>query len=196
MPAGPPLAHGRGDVAGIGGQVGGKRSISRGASSSISPAASLASLAADAKVEPVVTLSRGTAELVSARPLASINGWRAMFDVRPPDASTQPIDMRLFLRSGERALTETWIYQWAPGPWRLEEPQVLDRGCAGTTEEWGFVGRHHSRFDGPRPPRATSPARGRGLAVRGTRAGKPRVALTWANARRSDLPLSRRGGGG
>jgi glucans biosynthesis protein len=65
-------------------------------------------------VEPVVTLSRGTAELVSARPFGAIRGWRSMFDVRPPDAGTQPIDIRLFLRLRGRALTETWLYQWTP----------------------------------------------------------------------------------
>ena len=65
-------------------------------------------------MEPIVTLSRGTAELVSARPLDAIRGWRAMFDLRPSDASALPIDIRLFLKLGERALTETWLYQWTP----------------------------------------------------------------------------------
>jgi glucans biosynthesis protein len=64
----------------------------------------------------VITLSRGKIELVSARPLASISGWRAMFDVVPPDAKTDPIDIRMFLRSGDRTLTETWLYQWSPPP--------------------------------------------------------------------------------
>jgi glucans biosynthesis protein len=31
-----------------------------------------------------------------------------------PDASAEPIDIRLFLRLGEKALTETWLYQWTP----------------------------------------------------------------------------------
>jgi len=46
--------------------------------------------------------------------LDAIKGWRAMFDVRPPDASAEPIDIRLFLRLGGKALTETWLYQWTP----------------------------------------------------------------------------------
>ena len=66
----------------------------------------------------MITLSRGTAEVVSARPLESIRGRRAMFDVVPPDASTEPIDMRVFLKSGERTLSETWLYQWTPPPAR------------------------------------------------------------------------------
>ena len=73
----------------------------------------LASLPHDANVEPVITLSRGKTELVSARPLASIKGWRAMFDVVPPDARADPIDIRLFLRSDVRTLSETWLYQWS-----------------------------------------------------------------------------------
>ena len=72
----------------------------------------LASLPHDAKVEPIVTASSGTLELLSARPLASIRGYRAMFDVRPAD--DRPVDLRLFLRSDGRALTETWTYQWTP----------------------------------------------------------------------------------
>ena len=114
MPAGPQLAHTAATWTGIGGQVGGKREHFSRRFVIDFAGGDLASLAADAKIEPVITLSRGTAELVSARPLASINGWRATFDVRPPDANATPIDMRLFLRLGDRALTETWLYQWSP----------------------------------------------------------------------------------
>jgi glucans biosynthesis protein len=74
----------------------------------------LARLGEGTQVEPVITLSRGTVEIPSARPLHAIDGWRAMFDVRPPDESTEPITIRLFLRSGGRPLTETWLYQWVP----------------------------------------------------------------------------------
>ena len=64
--------------------------------------------------EPVISASRGIVELASARPLESIHGYRAMFDLRPTDADTAPIDLRLFLRTGTEALTETWSYQWSP----------------------------------------------------------------------------------
>jgi glucans biosynthesis protein len=37
-----------------------------------------------------------------------------MFDLRPPDEGTDPIDLRLFLRKNGQPLTETWIYQWTP----------------------------------------------------------------------------------
>jgi glucans biosynthesis protein len=37
-----------------------------------------------------------------------------MFDLRPVAGSTEPVDLRLFLRLDGRALTETWMYQWTP----------------------------------------------------------------------------------
>ena len=68
---------------------------------------------AGATVEPVIRASRGRVEIASARPLASIDGVRAMFDV-VPDASNAPIELQLTLQSGERLLSETWAYQWTP----------------------------------------------------------------------------------
>ncbi|MDB6002008.1 MAG: periplasmic glucan biosynthesis protein [Rhizobacter sp.] len=71
------------------------------------------------KVQAVISQSRGKIELVSARTLASIRGMRAMFDV-VPDASADPIDLRLYLAVDGQPLTETWMYQWTP-------PAVPDR---------------------------------------------------------------------
>jgi glucans biosynthesis protein len=72
----------------------------------------------------VLTLSRGRAELTSARLLhvtlnqsdAATHGYRAVFDVVPPDDGTTPIELRLFLRAGGQPLTETWLYHWSPPP--------------------------------------------------------------------------------
>jgi glucans biosynthesis protein len=75
----------------------------------------LSLLGPKARVEAVITASRGRVEITSARPLASINGWRAMFDLVPPPG-TEPIDLRVFLRSGDQALSETWLYQYSPPP--------------------------------------------------------------------------------
>ncbi|MBW4933429.1 OpgD/OpgG family glucan biosynthesis protein [Marinobacter sp. F4206] len=72
-------------------------------------------LADDAEVEPLITVSRGSVEISSARPLASLNGYRAMFDLVPDD-STDPIDLTLVLRLGDEVLTETWVYQYSPPP--------------------------------------------------------------------------------
>jgi glucans biosynthesis protein len=70
-----------------------------------------------AAIEPVVQVSRGAVELASARVL-KIEGaptrYRAVFDVVPPDDSTNPIEIRMFLRSGGQPLTETWLYHWVP----------------------------------------------------------------------------------
>ena len=69
----------------------------------------------DAEVEPVITASRGEVEITSARPLDSIGGYRAMFDLVPDD-SLEPIDLRLQLKLGNQVLTETWLYQYTPPP--------------------------------------------------------------------------------
>ena len=50
---------------------------------------------------------------MSARPQIAVQGWRAMFDV-VPDERTEPIALRLFLRVNGQALSETWVYEWAP----------------------------------------------------------------------------------
>jgi glucans biosynthesis protein len=71
-------------------------------------------LGSQAQLEPVITASRGVVEIASARPLASIRGWRAMFDLRPTDDLIEPVELRLFLRYQGRAMTETWSYQWTP----------------------------------------------------------------------------------
>ncbi|WP_145768763.1 glucan biosynthesis protein [Marinobacter lipolyticus] len=81
----------------------------------------LSMLAEDAQVTPVITASRGEIEITSARPLASINGYRAMFDL-VPDESLEPIDLRLQLKLEDQVLTETWLYQYTPPP---KEERVL-----------------------------------------------------------------------
>lgn len=65
-------------------------------------------------LQAVVTASRGRFETVSARPLLGTPAWRAMFDLVPPDESTEPINLRLFLALDGQALTETWLYQYEP----------------------------------------------------------------------------------
>ena len=65
-------------------------------------------------VESVVTADRGEVELVSARPLKPIKGYRAMFDVKLTDNDPEPVNLRLFLRSDGLPLSETWLYQWTP----------------------------------------------------------------------------------
>jgi len=76
----------------------------------------LAQLDPSTKVELVVSVTRGRLELTSARYLASVKGWRAMFDLVPDD-SVEPITLRLYLRGPNgQPLTETWIYDYDPPP--------------------------------------------------------------------------------
>lgn len=74
----------------------------------------LGMLGKDTVVEPVITASRGKVEITSVRPLESIHGLRAMFDLKPTDTTTTPINLRMYLRADGEPLTETWLYQWTP----------------------------------------------------------------------------------
>jgi len=76
----------------------------------------LATLGKDAVIEPVIEASRGKIEFASARPQSEIGGYRAMFDLALTDDSTEPIDLRMYLRVGAQPMTETWMYQWIPPP--------------------------------------------------------------------------------
>jgi glucans biosynthesis protein len=73
-------------------------------------------LGGETTVEPVITTSAGRVEITSARPQHAIDGYRAMFDVVPPDGSSEPINLKVYLAIDGRPVTETWIYQWTPPP--------------------------------------------------------------------------------
>jgi glucans biosynthesis protein len=115
-----PLAPDRAQVVatrtGIGGVVGQKRKYFSWRFTVDFVGGELAALPPKAKVEPMITASRGEIEITSARPQKEIQGYRAMFDLKPTDSSTEPIDLRLFLQLDGQPLTETWIYQWTPPP--------------------------------------------------------------------------------
>jgi glucans biosynthesis protein len=89
----------------------------------------LATVLPGATVEPVISASRGQIEITSARPLHSINGFRAMFDLRPNDNSTDPIDLRLFLRKNGQPLSEVWLYQWTPPDARKRREILIESGA-------------------------------------------------------------------
>lgn len=64
-------------------------------------------------VELVVTASRGDVSNSYNHPVVDQNErWRAFFDIKATGG--EPVDLRAFLRKGERALSETWIYQYFP----------------------------------------------------------------------------------
>jgi glucans biosynthesis protein len=116
MPFGSPLAEAVATRTGIGGIVGQKRSHFSWRFAVDFAGGELAAIDKDAAVEPVITTSRGRIEITSARPQKEINGYRAMFDLKPIDESVEPIDLRLYLRLNGQSLTETWTYQWTPPP--------------------------------------------------------------------------------
>ena len=116
MPVAPALAQVVATRTGIGGVVGQPRKYFSWRFAVDFTGGKLAALSKEAQVEPVISASRGEIEIASARPQAEINGYRAMFDLKPTDDSTEPIDLRLYLRQGGQPLTETWLYQWTPPP--------------------------------------------------------------------------------
>ena len=64
-------------------------------------------------VELIVTSSRGTVTNASNYPVVGKPGrWRVLFDVEARGAD--PVDLRTYLKLGDRALTETWLYQIDP----------------------------------------------------------------------------------
>lgn len=60
----------------------------------------------------VVTTSNGSLSGIEAFPVVGTRRWRMMFDLG--DLKGQPADLRAFLANGDRALSETWIYQAFP----------------------------------------------------------------------------------
>ncbi len=101
---------------GIGGIVGQKRSYFSWRFVVDFVGGDFALLGEEARIEPLITASRGTIEITSARPQHEIKGWRAMFDLKLTDDSLEPINLRLFLALNGQPLTETWIYQYTPPP--------------------------------------------------------------------------------
>jgi len=67
-------------------------------------------------IEPVITLSNGEARQVEILYVEPFDGYRILFDWYPTNDSTEPVDMRLFLRSKDDTLSETWLYQYFPPP--------------------------------------------------------------------------------
>ena len=64
-------------------------------------------------IELVVTASRGEVSNSYNHPVVNqAERWRAFFDIKAQ--GQEPVDLRAFLRKGDKALTETWIYQYFP----------------------------------------------------------------------------------
>jgi len=114
MPFSSPLGQTIATRTGIGGTVGIKRQYYSWHFAVDFAGGELGALPKDAAVEAVITASHGQVEHVTAHYVEEFHGYRALFDVRPPEDAIDPIDLRLYLRIDGRPLTETWIYLWTP----------------------------------------------------------------------------------
>jgi glucan biosynthesis protein len=65
-------------------------------------------------IEPVVTCSNGEVKDFSVLVLDNIKGYRILFDWYPTSDSVEPVELRLFIRTQDRTLSETWLYQYFP----------------------------------------------------------------------------------
>lgn len=74
----------------------------------------LAQLAYGVKPEAVLWASRGQFSYVFTEPVPNDTPghWRAQFDLAV--TGNEPVELRLYLRSGEQTLSETWAYQYHP----------------------------------------------------------------------------------
>lgn len=115
MPVSPPLAQTQATRTGLGGVIGQPRRYFSWRFAVDFAGGPLAKLPRDANVEAIVSPARGRVEIVSARPLDAIRGWRAMFDLVPDDKH-EPIDIRMYLALDGKPLSETWLYQYTPPP--------------------------------------------------------------------------------
>lgn len=65
-----------------------------------------------APVELSVSANRGILRSPGAFQVAGMNRWRADFEIEVEGG--EPINLRAYLRLGEQALSETWLYQFFP----------------------------------------------------------------------------------
>lgn len=71
-------------------------------------------LAEGTTIEPILTASNGQVKDFNVLPLDDIKGYRVIFDWYPTDDSVAPVELRLFIRTHDRTLSETWLYQYFP----------------------------------------------------------------------------------
>jgi periplasmic glucans biosynthesis protein len=64
------------------------------------------------EVEVVVDTSRGRLDNVYALQIVGTRDWRAFFDLYADGSA--PVELRCFLRLGDRTLTKTWLYRYIP----------------------------------------------------------------------------------
>lgn len=70
----------------------------------------LATMPADAKVEPVVTISGGQISVQTLSKIEGVNIWRLVIDVLPETGET--VELVAHVAGYGRKLSEDWLYQW------------------------------------------------------------------------------------
>jgi glucans biosynthesis protein len=63
-------------------------------------------------VTPVINVSRGKIDNAYVIKVVGTDLWRALFDLQID--GNAPVDLRLFLKLGNKTLSETWLYQYYP----------------------------------------------------------------------------------
>ena len=66
-------------------------------------------------VKLVVGAARGKIDNDYTLQIVGTKNWRAFFDIAVDGA--EPVDIRAYLRLGDKPLTETWLYQYIPFTW-------------------------------------------------------------------------------
>lgn len=72
----------------------------------------LANPSLDIEPTPVISASRGTVSHVFVRALSEGGRWQCHFDLTADGKA--PVELRAYLRLGDRAASETWLYQFHP----------------------------------------------------------------------------------
>lgn len=63
---------------------------------------------------PMVTASRGRVDNAHVLKVVGTDRWRASFDLYADGA--EPVELRCYVRLGDKTLTETWLYQYIAAP--------------------------------------------------------------------------------
>jgi glucans biosynthesis protein len=113
-PFAPSLAQVAATYTGIGGTVGRARTYPSWRFVVDFSGGPLPMLGEKTEIEAAIDVSRGALENVSTRPLPSLQGARVTFDLKSIGDAPEQVNLRLYLRLGRQALSETWLYQWTP----------------------------------------------------------------------------------
>ncbi len=69
---------------------------------------------ADKGLAPVINVSAGKIKDIEILYVQPFDGYRILFDWYPDSDSVEPVELRMYVKTGNTALTETWLYQYFP----------------------------------------------------------------------------------